>query len=73
MLNLRFIFLDQPVDDKAEEEDQSEEWSHGNHAENDGEQFEVQSCRDLARQVLLVGFEEITEQNYDSQVLRSRE
>ena len=47
MLNLRFMFLDQPVDDKAEEEDQSEEWSHGNHAENDGEQFEVQRCWDL--------------------------
>ena len=42
-MNLRFIFLKQPEEDKAEEEDQSEEWSHGNHGENNDEQFGVQS------------------------------
>ena len=63
-----FIFLNQPVDDKAEQEDQSEEGSHGNHGQNEAEQFEVESWH-LDRQVVSVGFPDVTEQNYDSQVL----
>ena len=68
LLNLRFIFLNQPVGDKAKQEDQSEEGSHGNHGQNDAEQFEVQS-RHLRRQVVSLGFPDVPEQNYDRQVL----
>ena len=64
-----FIFLNQPVDDKAEQEDQSEEGSHGNHGQNDAEQFEVQSWN-LERQVVSVGFPDVAEQNNDSQILQ---
>ena len=62
LLNLKFIFLHQPVDDKAKQEDQSEEWSHGDDGQNDGEQFEVQSW-DLERQVVSVGLPDVPEQN----------
>ena len=68
MLNLRFIFLKQPEDDKAEQEDQSEERSKSNHGQNEAEQFEVESWH-LDRQVVSVRFPDVTEQNYDSQVL----
>ena len=69
-MNLKFIFLHQPVDDKAKQEDQSEERSQGNHGENDGEQFEAPSWL-LARQVVNVGLLNVPEQNYDSQALRA--
>ena len=62
LLNLRFIFLNQPVGDKAKQEDQSEEGSHGNHGQNDAEQFEVQSWH-LGRQVVSLGFPDVAEQN----------
>ena len=64
-----FIFLNQPVDDKAEQEDQSEEGSQSNHGQNEAEQFEVESWH-LERQVVSVGLSDITEQNKGSQVLR---
>ena len=62
------MILDQPADDKAKQEDQSEEGSHGNHGQNDAEQFEVQSWH-LGRQVVSLGFPDVAEQNYDRQVL----
>ena len=62
LLNLRFIFLNQPVGDKAKQEDQSKEGSHGNRGQNDAEHFEVQS-RNLRRQVVFVGFPDVSEQN----------
>ena len=59
-MNLRFIFMNEPVDDKAKQEDQSEEGSQGNHGQNYGEPFEVQSW-DLTRQVVSVGLLDVTE------------
>ena len=63
------MFLKQPADDEAKQEDQSEEGSHGDQGQNDGEQFEVESWP-LERQVVSLGFPDVTEQNKDSQVLR---
>ena len=68
-MNLKLIFLHQPVGNKAKQEDQSEERSQGNHGQNDGEQFEVESWS-LARQVVSLGFPDVTEQNKDSEVLQ---
>ena len=62
------MFLKQPADDEGQQEDQSEEGSHGDDGQNDGEQFEVESW-DLAGQVVAVGFPDVTEQNDDSQEL----
>ena len=62
------MFLKQPADDEGQQEDQSEEGSHGDDGQNDGEQFEVE-IRDLAGQVVAVGFPDVTEQNDDSQEL----
>ena len=64
-----FIFLKQPEGYKAKQGDQSEEWSQGDHGQNDAEQFEAQSW-DLARQVVSVGFPDVAEQNNDSQILQ---
>ena len=69
LLNLKFIFLHQPVDDKAKQEDQSEERSQGNDGKNDSEQFEVPSWL-LARQIVPLGLLDVPEQNYDRQALR---
>ena len=55
------MFPKQPGDDEAKQEDQSEEGSHGDHGQNDGEQFEVESWHLTP---------DVTEQNKDSQVLR---
>ena len=63
------MFLKQPADDEAQQEDQSEEGSHGDDGQNDGEQFEVQSW-DLERKVVQVGSPDVTDQNYDRKVLR---
>ena len=68
-MNLSFIFLKQPTDGKAKQEDQSEEWSHCDHGQNEGEQFLVQSWN-LERQVVSVGLPDVTEKNNDSQILR---
>ena len=62
------MFLKQPEDDEGQEEDQSEEGSHGDDGQNDGEQFEVESW-DLTGQVVGVGFPDVTEQNEGSQEL----
>ena len=63
------MFPKQPGDYEAKQEDQSEEGSHGDHGQNDGEQFEVQSW-DLERKVVHVGSPDVTDQNYDGKVLR---
>ena len=72
LFDLKFIFLNQPADDKAKQEDQSEERSQGNHGQNDGEQFEAPSWH-LERQVVSVGLLDVPEQNNDSQALREVE
>ena len=69
LYDLKFIFLNQPVDDKAKQEDQSEERSQGNHGQNNGEQFEAPSWH-LVRQVVTVGLLDVPDQNNDSQALR---
>ena len=72
LFDLKFIFLNQPADDKAKQEDQSEERSQGNDGQNDGEQFEAPSWL-LTRQVVNVGLLDVPEQNYDSEALREVE
>ena len=62
------MFLKQPADDEAQQEDQSEERSHGDHGEEDAEEFEAQGW-DLESKVVAVGGPDVTDQNDDRQEL----
>ena len=62
------MFLKQPADDEAQQEDQSEEWSHGDHGQEDAEEFEAESW-DFESKVVAVGCPDLTDQNNDRQEL----
>ena len=62
------MFLKQPADDEAQQEDQSEERSHGDHREEDAEEFEAESW-DFESKVVAVGCPDVTDQNDDRQEL----
>ena len=62
------MFLKQPADDEAQQEDQSEERSHGDHSEEDAEEFEAESW-DFEMKVVAAGCPDVADQNDDRQEL----